>query len=478
MTMRRFGGTVLSVALCLSMLFLSACAEAADMQTQGELQAEAEGSAEETGAGEQTETAEKMAQEAGEETTDGTSSTGIQNIQAQALVYSSLSPMLDSFVITYGDEIVLLEKEVQKLYTFADGGESRAVVDVSISRTDPIGGRGQADSGEDTADAEAAGRYVVVRLAPQENPDPESGDAWRADSAAGRTVLWSGSHSERRLDYSELTLTQNFDAVNPEGRMIQPAGELPAIGWEDISWPQLRGFVVDSVLEGENGEIHYSYRLPENYDSAGSYPMVVTLPGYNGLLLSDNISDRGVNIYADYTVVPWAQASDELIILSPQLTGWGEESARQTIELTEYFLENYAVDRSRVYGAGYSAGGETMSRVMGMRADLFAAYLHGSSQWDGNFDTAAENGTAVYILMAQSDDYYGRDRAVAAYEGLRDSYEAQGMGETEIDNLLRLDLRPDEYFNAYGLYSYHAAGMAALNDPQIIRWILSQRKNG
>ena len=31
---------------------------------------------------------------------------------------------------------------------------------------------------------------------------------------------------------------------------------------------------------------------------------------------------------------------------------------------------------------GYS-GGETMSRVMGMRPDLYTAYLQCSSQWDG-----------------------------------------------------------------------------------------------
>ncbi len=70
--------------------------------------------------------------------------------------------------------------------------------------------------------------------------------------------------------------------------------------------------------------------------------------------------------------------------MSPQVEDWNDKSARQTIELTEYFLENYAVDEKRVYGTGYSAGGETMSRVMGMRPELFAAYLHGASQWDGN----------------------------------------------------------------------------------------------
>ena len=446
---------------CLCLL-LSACAGAQGGET-------------ETAVGETEREDALKEQTAQEETPEEAEKTGIQEVRAQAVVYTSLSPMLDTFVITYNDKVVLPQKDAQELYSFEDNGESREIVQVSVSRSDPMED-GAVQSESFAENGQMAGRYVVIRLAAQENPDPSAGDAWRADSTAGRTVLWTGSHSELRMDYEGLTLTQNFDAVNAEGSLIQAAGPVPAIGWEDIAWPQLEGFVVDSVLAGDTGEIHYSYRLPRDYDPSGSYPMIVTLPGYNGLLLSDNASDRGVNIYADYTVIPWAEASEELIILSPQLTGWGEESARQTIELTEYFLENYAVDPDRVYGAGYSAGGETMSQVMGMRADLFAAYLHGSSQWDGSFDTAAENGTAVYILMAENDDYYGRDRAAAAYEGLQDSYEAQGMKETEIDSLLRLDLRPDEYFNVYGLYSYHAAGMAALNDPQIIQWILSKTK--
>ena len=50
-----------------------------------------------------------------------------------------------------------------------------------------------------------------------------------------------------------------------------------------------------------------------------------------------------------------------MIVVAPQLSGWDETSADQTIALTEYFLANYNIDESRVYGEGYSGGGETMS---------------------------------------------------------------------------------------------------------------------
>lgn len=100
-------------------------------------------------------------------------------------------------------------------------------------------------------------------------------------------------------------------------------------------------------------------------------------------------------------------------------TDWHETSARQAIELTEYFIENFSVDKSRVYAAGYSAGGETMSQAVSMRPDLYAAYLHGASQWDGAYESIAQNDVAIYIFMAENDEYYGSAKARSAYEGLQ-----------------------------------------------------------
>ena len=67
--------------------------------------------------------------------------------------------------------------------------------------------------------------------------------------------------------------------------------------------------------------------------------------------------------------------------------------------LAEDFLTSYNIDRSRVYAEGYSGGGEIMSRVMEKRPELFAAYLHCSSQWDGAYGPVAESRTPVYIVV-------------------------------------------------------------------------------
>ena len=137
--------------------------------------------------------------------------------------------------------------------------------------------------------------------------------------------------------------------------------------------------------------------------------------------------------------------------MSAQLTDWQDTSARQAIELTEYFLANFSVDVSRVYAAGYSAGGETMSQAVSMRPDLYAAYLHGASQWDGDYAPIAENGTAVYIFMAEHDEYYGSQRAWSAT-----TVSMMPMrkldGAEQISNVLQIQTPNDEWFAQRGRY--------------------------
>ncbi len=165
-----------------------------------------------------------------------------------------------------------------------------------------------------------------------------------------------------------------------------------------------------------------------------------------------------------------------MIVVSAQLTDWHENSARQAIELTEYFIDNFAVDTDRVYAAGYSAGGETMSQAVSMRPDLYAAYLHGASQWDGSYDSVAENGVAVYIYMAEGDEYYGSAKARSAYDALHAAYEKMGRSAAEIDSLLRLEIPDNAFFNEKGIYNYHGGANVLFSDPENLEWVISHSK--
>lgn len=187
--------------------------------------------------------------------------------------------------------------------------------------------------------------------------------------------------------------------------------------------PVQTGLIREQILEGETGTIPYSYYLPEGYDGETPLPMVVVMPGYDRMWFGEESS--GSNL--DWSgFLCWTELPQESIVVSAQLTDWGETSAQQAIELTEHFLGNFAVDADRVYAAGYSAGGETLSQAVALRPDLYAAYLHAASQWDGAFAPVAESGVAVYIFMAEGDEYYGPERAREAYDGLRSAYLGAG----------------------------------------------------
>ena len=233
------------------------------------------------------------------------------------------------------------------------------------------------------------------------------------------------------------------------------------------------GFTENQTLDGADGIIHFSYYLPDGYDSAKTYPLIVAMPGYGEMWFGED--SAGSNLRWN-GVQAWTKLSEPVILVSGQLTDWGAKSARQANELAEYMIDHFSVDTSRVYAAGYSAGGETMSQAVAMRPDLYAAYLHGASQWDGGFAPIAENGVAVYIYMAQGDEYYGVQKVRDAYNGLHDGYAAAGLTDEQIDTVLQMQTPDNAFFDAQGLHVYHAAANVVFDDADILNWIVSKHK--
>lgn len=117
-----------------------------------------------------------------------------------------------------------------------------------------------------------------------------------------------------------------------------------------------------------------------------------------------------------------------------------------------------------------------MSQSVALRPDLYAAYLHGASQWDGTYEPLAREGVAVYIFMGENDEYYGSQKARTAYENLRSAYEEAGYSEAELDELLRLEIPDNAYFNAMGIYNYHGGGSVLFDRDDIQSWVLAQQK--
>ncbi|MDE6847933.1 MAG: alpha/beta hydrolase, partial [Ruminococcus sp.] len=118
------------------------------------------------------------------------------------------------------------------------------------------------------------------------------------------------------------------------------------------------------------------------------------------------------------------------------------------------------IDTDKIYLHGMSGGGETGSIIMGKHPELFTAYLETSSRWDGDLSVRADSHTPVYMAIAENDTYYGSGYLKDAYNELYELYKARGLSDKEIDKILVLDVKEDEYFTERGYRDWHAGGNA------------------
>ena len=97
-------------------------------------------------------------------------------------------------------------------------------------------------------------------------------------------------------------------------------------GMQDAPVSVQTGLICEQILDGAEGEIHYSYYLPESYDETRKYPMMVTMPGYDRMWFGEDSSGNNIDWNGFRT---WTELDEEMIVISAQLTDWHEKSARQ-----------------------------------------------------------------------------------------------------------------------------------------------------
>lgn len=224
---------------------------------------------------------------------------------------------------------------------------------------------------------------------------------------------------------------------------------------------------MDNILHSDVGDIHFHLYIPESYDKSEPYALYLSLPGYEGLYFQG----VGTNIRSEDFVFEAQKYNNKMIIAAPQLSDWGNSSAEQTIALTEYLLDAYAIDRGKVYINGYSGGGETLSLVLTKRPELFTAALHVASVWDGELAPLVQARTPVYFVIGESDEYYGSARISRTYEELCSLYRAEGLTEEEIGALAVLDVKDRAWF---GGGNQHGGIGRVSQDETVMRWLFGR----
>lgn len=247
--------------------------------------------------------------------------------------------------------------------------------------------------------------------------------------------------------------------------------DIPAPIEIDFGEEYIRGFLFDNVLHSENEEdIHFGLYIPESYEGSEPYALYVTLPGYEGLYFQG----VGVNIRAEDYGIEAQKYNEKMIIAAPQLNDWRENSARLTVALTRYLISHYNIDPEKVYLNGYSGGGETGSLVMEIAPELYTAFLHCSSQWDGDLDPLAKAGTPIYMVTGENDSYYGSSSVRETYEKLVSLYKEMGFTEEQINRLVVLDLKDQSYFDERRIRDQHGGGGFFAHEADIMGWLFGE----
>lgn len=119
-----------------------------------------------------------------------------------------------------------------------------------------------------------------------------------------------------------------------------------------------------------------------------------------------------------------------------------------------------------------------MSLVMGMKPELYTAYLQGSSRWDGDYEAVVKSRTPVYLVVGENDEYYGSEPSREAYRKLRSLYEKEGLSDAEINKLLVLDVKDSSYFRNANVTNQHGkGGRLFFQDKTIMGWLFGQQKD-
>lgn len=383
------------------------------------------------------------------------------------------------------------------------------------------------------------GRYVVIELEPTTYCLPENAEGVNMlnHSAAMATIRTTDPNDQcdyRRRDWSDLVIIQNFGVENSRGRIVAQPQILPSLTYDKITHLEIDRFQHAVFVNSQGVDVNYFIYLPRKYNICGKwhrcgkfhkgnskYPLFYYITGNGGRLnyLQTDAEGNLVNLGGPLTRDPFGIRATELpedaIVVLPQLwrnapASWNNVPVQDAIELLEYLLDEYSVDRQRVYAAGSSFGTSTLSSVMASRADLISGYVQFNGGWTGQpsafypEDSGALIGKDIAYIdglprvpkdaawldqaRAAMGDAVARripvwishavndtgTRAVSTYEALRALYQEEGMADADIDKLVKLVLFEDPEILSMGISERHNnVPVGIKRTPELFDWLLN-----
>ncbi len=170
--------------------------------------------------------------------------------------------------------------------------------------------------------------------------------------------------------------------------------------------PKFQTFEFKDSITGRT--MVYNLFIPTNYDKTQSYPLVQ-------FIADASTVGKGAEapLKQGYGGIIWvtdeSQAENPCFVLVPSFEGpdWAVNDKWETSEevdiafrLFNYVVDNYNIDRNRLYTTGQSMGGMISFYLNATNPDLFAASIFVGSQWDISTLQPLTNETFFYIVSA------------------------------------------------------------------------------
>lgn len=173
--------------------------------------------------------------------------------------------------------------------------------------------------------------------------------------------------------------------------------------------------------------MEYNLFMPEAAETGQKYPLVLFMAD-----ASTVGKDVTTPLTQGYGALEFASKRDQQMhpsfVLVPQYTEWtvgeGEvksDEVEMTIRMLQSVMENYNVDRSRIYTTGQSMGGMMSFHFNIEHPDLFAASLFVSCQWDTTLMHSLGQKKFFYVVAG------GDERASEGMRNLTKLFENQGV---------------------------------------------------
>ena len=221
---------------------------------------------------------------------------------------------------------------------------------------------------------------------------------------------------------------KSFDDKKPRngnGMMVNKDTDSVYAALKNESFDKFEQFIYEDAETGKT--MQYNLFVPDAYDGKQSYPLVLFMAD-----ASTVGKDVTTPLTQGYGALEFASNRDQQkhpsFVLVPQYTEWtvgeGEvksDEVEMTIRMLQSVMENYNVDRSRIYTTGQSMGGMMSFHFNIEHPDLFAASLFVSCQWDTTLMHSLGQKKFFYIVAG------GDERASEGMYNLTKLFENQGV---------------------------------------------------